>query len=721
MRPFIPAASIWKTQGIPRMSGKDARDDSRKAADPGRTAGEKPSGEKTDDGGFIVFDSRIEIYYGQHIPRLDAAENKAYRAFAMDKDRTPLVAIVCERHLVPRISAAGTYAGISNAALMQLIRYGKAYWPPARQECFVLIYMDHPGKPILKKGERAALGWRQDDVINEVIVPMVDVFLDFRDRDFVHGAIHPLNMFDIAAPARPRKIVFGDCLSTPAFYALPALYQTVERAMADPVARGRGTLADDLYAFGVSLAVLLRQNDPMFEMSDAEIIRNKVLFGSYVAVTGKDRFRGEVLELLRGLLHDDPSQRWKVDEIQVWLDGRRLTPKQSITAKKARRAIAFGNEKFLLMSLLAMVFGQNLAETRRVVDDDSLYQWLERAVGDEAVMLRFDKALVSSRLLGVGPGYEERLASNLSIALDPSAPIRYKNMSMTCDGIGAALARAVVLKQPLAPFAELISNGVAMNWLAAQESPSADSVGMHSKLESCRRFLRSNKPGEGLERVLYLLCSDAPCLSEAVANYYVVRPGDLLLAFEDLCKKNKAPSMFLDRHSVAFLMQRDSRVIEPYVFDLNTQDRRKIVLTNLRCLAAIQRRYDTGQVPFVTKMLAEMVPIVFERYHDRTTREKLKKGVEECAESGDLQKLSALLDNSETISRDYGEFRKAMLEYSAIEKERQAIEAGLVSREGFGLEAGREWSAIVSSVLAGISILVIAAMFLSDKPFLWGP
>lgn len=698
------------------MSGRGDRDGSRKSAGSDRSMDAGLPAEKAGGGGFVVFDNKVEIYFGQHIAHLDVHENKAYRAVALDKERTPLVAVICERHLVPRISAASVYAGMENPVLAKLVRCGRIYWPPAGQERFVLIYADNPGKPVLKNGERAALGWRQDEVVHTVIEPMVEVFMDFRDRDFVHGAIRPSNMFDIAAPAKPRKILFWDCLSAPSFCAQPALYLTVERAMADPVARGRGTLADDLYAFGVSLAVLLRQNDPMFGMSETEIIRSKILYGSYVTITGKDRFRGEILELLRGLLHEDPSQRWKVDEVQAWLDGRRLTPKQSIAAKKARRAIAFGNEKFFLMPLLAMVLGQNLAETRKIIDDDSLAQWLERAVGEEDAMLRFDKAVVSSRILGVGAGYEERLAGNLSVALDPAAPIRYKNISVMSDGIGTALAKAVALKKPLAPFAEMISNGIAMNWLAAQERPGSDTVGMHSKLEMCKRFLRSNRVGEGLERVLYLLCPDAPCFSEALADYCVIRPGDLLPAFEDLCKKNRAPGSFLDRHSVAFLMQRDSRVIEPYVFDLNTNDRSRKIMANLRCLAAIQNRYDAADAPFITKAIAAMAPVVFERFHDRTLREKLKKSVEECAEAGDLQRLAAILDNKEMVNRDLSDFGKAVQEYGAIEKERKAIEAGLEKRD-FGLEAGQEWSAIVSSAFSGISILIVSIMFLSDKPF----
>ncbi|MCC6597250.1 MAG: hypothetical protein IT559_00475 [Alphaproteobacteria bacterium] len=699
------------------MSDKDTRDVAHNvggsAAQP---ADRKMSAEKGGGQPFVLFEDKIEIYYGQNIARLDVAENKAYRAIAVDKARTPLVAVICEPHLIPRISSISAYGSISNPFLLQLVRYGKIYWPPAKQERFVLFYFDNPGQAIFKEGERAALGWRQEEVVQAIVKPMLEVFMDFRDKDFVHGAIRPSNMFNMAPPDAPKKIMLGECLSAPSFYTQPPLYLSVERAHADPVARGRGTQADDLYAFGVSLAVILRQYDPLFEMKSAEVIRNKISAGSYITVTGKERFKGETLELLRGLLHDDPVQRWKIDEIQAWLDGRRLTPKQSIVVKKARRAISFANDKILLTPLLAMELGRNLSETRTIVEDDSLFQWLDRAIGEEELSLRFDKALMSAKLPGVGPGYEERLAANLSIALDPNAPIRYKNIHTTGDGIGTALAKNVVLKQPLAPFAEMIGSGIATNWLAMQDNPSVDTVGLHSRFEACRRFLRSNKIGEGLERVLYVLCPDSYCLSDIVKDYYVMRTGDLLLAFEDLCRKNKVPSMFLDRHSVGFLMQRDSKVIEPYVFDLNTKDRRKAILVNLKCLAAIQKRHDTGGVPFVTKALFSMISSVFERYHDRTLREKLKKSAAEYAEKGDLQKMSALLENPETISRDFTDFRRAMLEFAVIEKERYALEAGLAGKDKFGLESGREWSAIVSCAIAAIAIMVIATMFLSDKP-----
>ena len=59
------------------------------------------------------------------------------------------------------------------------------------------------------------------------------------------------------------KIRLGECLSAPSSYRLPALYEPIERALADNGARGAGGYADDMYSFGVSLAVILRSVDPL--------------------------------------------------------------------------------------------------------------------------------------------------------------------------------------------------------------------------------------------------------------------------------------------------------------------------------------------------------------------------------------------------------------------------------------------------------------------------
>ena len=655
----------------------------------------------------------IEIYTNEPLPAYDFEKIKAYRAVGKGKEVGNFVALVCERHLIPRTRAAVVYERIINPVLLKLVDFGIVYWGSAKKECYVFVYRDPVGKPLLDWKAPAYMGWKQEAVMDIVVKPMVNVLQDFRDKDFFHGAIRPQNLFSADKSSHVKKVFLGDCLSCPASYAQPVLYEPIERAMADPVARGPGTQADDLYAFGVTLAILMRTNDPMEGMSDADIIKHKIDVGSYAAITGKDRFKGSILELLRGLLHDDPGQRWTIDEVLVWLDGRRLSPKQAQRQRKAPRPQTFMGEKYFQIQLLAMDIDLSADETLRIVEEGELAQWLDRSLEDEEAAERVNEAQKVSKE-GGGAAYKERLVANLSSALDPMAPIRYKGLRLGGEGIGTALAEVMVLKQDYTPFIELFMQQVAINWITNAQNPNIDVGALVAKYDSCRNYLRQNKIGFGVERCLYMLCPEAHCLSEKLQNYVVTTPEYMMLAFEDMCKKGNAPAFFLDRHSIAFLSSKDPKSIDSYLYDLDSPHEHKKILGNLKCLATIQKRGEIGPFPEIAKAFADMLPIVYKRYHDNKIRNKLKKNVERFAAQGDLVKMAGLLDNAEVQEKDFGAFKEAMHEYAALKKEAGDLQKRLEDKSTFGRVTGKEAAAVVSSLFAAVIILGLAFYFLSS-------
>ena len=665
-----------------------------------------------------VLQDKVKIQCKSPLPLYNTGANKAYRAHSVDSNKTPLIAIVCERQLVPRRLAADVYSTILDNCLAKLVLHGVVYWPPSKCEVYVFIYYDNLGKPLLEPGAPAALGWKQDDVLPIIVKPIVGLLQDFRDKDFVHGAIRPENMFDGGAQGKPSKVLLGDCLSAPPSSTQSVLYEPIARGMSDPVGRGKATQASDLYALGASIAVIMRHNDPLKGLSDDEIIKQKVIHGSYGAITGKDRFKGEILELLRGLLHDEPGQRWTIDEVLEWLDGRRLSPKQSTAMKKAPRPFELGGEKYFVTPLLAMNLEGQVKELKKTIEDDSLLNWIERSLEDEEISERFQKAVLDARQQSTGSGYESCLAGNVSIALDTEAPLRFRGLRLIGDGIGSALAQATVLKQPIGTFVEIFRNSLVLNWLAVQNANIVDVTGLFAKFEKCRRYLKTSKFGDGVERVIYLLSPECPCLSEVVQEYYIVGPEDLLNAYEDLCKQGKPPATFLDRHSVAFLYEKDQKVIEPYLYDLNTHENHRVVAANLKCMAAIQKRYNMGNMPGIGKVMAPRLQPVVRRYHDRRVQEKMKEAGAEFQSTGDLNAIAALFENTEVLKKDFSSFRKAMHEFKTIEVQRQKLEVQLQNKDKFGLETGREIAAIISCILAFMIIVGTAFMFLTDKtPF----
>lgn len=667
------------------------------------------------DGDIAVLNNNIEVLINSRLAHLDKGSVKAYAARVKGEPAALLFAMICEPHLVPRTRAAPNYAAIINPAMVKLVSSGPLYWPPARAWRYCFIYVNNLGRPLAMPGEPpGGLGWRNDHVMSAIIKPMLSVMLDMRDSDFVHGSIRADNMFDGNSKDVDR-IILGECLSGPPSFSQSAIYEPIERAMCNPVARARGTQTDDLYSFGVSLAVILRKKDPLSGMSDDEILREKISMGSYAALTGKDRFTGGILELLRGLLYDDPQQRWSIDDILTWMEGQRLTPKPSSKKNKAARPLLFNGERYYRQATLAMDLNKNQSEAVQIVENSELDQWITRSLEDGTVRNRVEAAIATAQEHGRGPGYWDRLLSRLSIALDPEAPLRFRDLCMHPEGVGYALAEAYVLKKELQPFAEIINQQLVTYWTTSQTDIRIDIGSLVHRFDSCRAYMRQANMGYGLERCLYHLCPEAPCMSDRLQRYYVRNPEDLMYAFEDMSSRPGRPELFIDRHIAAFISCKDRKDIDPYWSELNASEYHRRILGNLKTLATIQQRSRMGMFPGITSWLADILGPVYERYHDREFRQELKNKVEKLRATGDIMKMAALFDNTETTQRDFHSFRIAMKEYSDLREEYAKLEAKMGDPAVFGKEIGREVAAIVAGILAAIIILVFAFAFFIKK------
>jgi eukaryotic-like serine/threonine-protein kinase len=698
-----------------RIAPQEKKDVARAETAPANAKNTRPAAQKGDIATFHdSYGDAVEIHVNHPLPEYNSGPVKAYMARGRDRAANVFFALVCEKHLVPRIYAVTNYKNLTSPTLVPLESHGVTYWPPAKEERYVFLYKNVIGRRIHAIGQPEAMGWRQETVMDTIVKPLTAALYEFKDNSFVHGAICPSNMFADTSAGSVQHIILGDCLALPPSYTQPVLYETIERAMASPVGRGMGSVADDMYAFGVSLAVIMRSHDPLQGMTDDQIIREKVENGSYAAITGKDRFKGSILELLRGLLHDDPRERWTIEEMMTWLDGRRLSPKQALKHKRAARPLTYAGQKYLLSSILAMDIDLNPGETARIVEGGDLNQWLDRSLEDEEITERVETAMQGVRDRGMGPGYEERLASNLSIALDPYAPIRYKGLRLMGEGIGLAMAEAAILKQDLMRFVELFSHNIAMNWLLASKNTGLDSGSLISRFDACRNYIRHGKVGYGFERCIYTMCSETPCLSEKLRGYYVQTPEQMINAFEQLCLKDEGLAMILDRHSMAFLSVKEPKVIDSYLFDLGSNEEHRRVLGNLRTLGAIQKRFNLGNFPGLAKVFMAALPSVYARYHDREVREKLEANCRKYAADGDIGKMAVLLSNTEMTTKDFGAFKHAMMEYAELTKEYANLDKRMKDKNVFGKTTGKEIAAVASSIIAAIVMLSTAFVFFSN-------
>jgi hypothetical protein len=652
----------------------------------------------------VFLKGELEIYPDQRLGHLDQGTLKAFAAKA--KDGTASFALICERGLVPQPQLAVKYYSINTPFLPKLVGFGTVFWPLENQERFVFVYENKLGKPIAQAEYGAGLGLKVDYVINTAIRNLVSLLKSLRDSGFVHGNIRLQNLYD-GQGSGLEKCMVGEVLASPPGYFQPVLYETIERGVASPLGRGQGSFEDDMYSFGVLLAVLVRQHDPMEGLSDEEIVLHKIDHGSFASLISKDRLPATILELLRGLLNDDAPQRWTIDDVLVWMDGRRVNPKQGlVVTNKASRPIDFLSQKFLRPSSLAISLPQGPSAAVPLIEGGDLFLWLNRSLQDKETEVRFEEAVELAKQQGTSGVYADRLAAQVALALKPTLPLMYRGLKFRPEALGRMLVNAVLTKKDLSPYVEQLQGSMIAFWAKYALLHGIDCGDIVTRIEMCRNFLRQNVVGYGLERCVYYLSSDAPCLSEKFLQYHVRTPEDLLMAFEKISHAPNRPSGFFDRHIIAFLSVRDKAIIDPYVPDLNAEEKFRQAAGTLRVLAGIQKRAKLSAVPGVSAWVSEQLGGLADRFHDREERKKVKDQLQKLRDKGDLSKIESLFDNYQILQADMRNFVQAMKQYQDLKKEFFHLEDALEHDQKFGFDTGRQMASLVSGVIAGIIIFL---------------
>lgn len=657
------------------------------------------------DAAPVDLTEKIQIFPGQRIDHLSHAGASAYAARSLG-DGKSLFAMICGKAAVPRINSIASYKGVNTPGLLQLVESRVVFWPPENQQKLALVFEMPPGPPFMADLDATRDPVPDDTLIRIVLNPMAEILKLMRNSDMVHGAIRTTNIFQ-GGSAGNEIAILGECLSAPSSYTQPAIFEPIERAMAQPGGRGLGTSEDDLYALGVTMAMLLRGRNLLAGLSDTEVIEAKIEQGSYVALLGSERVSARLTEFLRGVLSDDPAQRWDIDDVLKWMEGRHLNPKQPKIEKKAARPFEFGGEKIWHARALTIKLTQNVSSAAQIIDSGELSQWVRRSLENPAVHKRLEWAIDSAKEGGAGAGYQQRLVTRTCIALDPAAPLRYKDISVLPRGFGAALAECAARGGDVKTFADAINLQLVNFWLSVQSEISGDSVALVSQFDNCRGFLRQSMSGYGLERVLYFLCDEAPCLSPTLQNFYVATLPDLAIAFEKISQSEAArPETLIDRHIAAFLSTRDKKIMNQKASLVGSDDKSARNLGALLIFAEIQKRYRLGPLPGLSRWIGDILKPVVDRYHNRPLREKIQKDIEKVKNTGDLVLLASVVDNTQNVRADSDGFAVAVHEYAMLSQEHAQLSQKMqIQGRKMGLKAGQEIAAALSGVISTIIIL----------------
>lgn len=622
-----------------------------------------------------------------------AFEAKDKRASGMQ------IALVCDKSLCPRVTNIGSCRSFRNPYLLKMLDAGIVYWTPENRQAFAAVFEMPQGAKLMASLDAAPYKIPGDAIIQAIIRPIASVLADLNNLEIVHGAVMPDNIY-ITGGQGSETAILGEFISSAPFLRLPPLFETIERAMAQPSARGEGSIKNDLYALGVCTAIALRGEYPLRGKTSEEIIYEKIENGSYGVIVGRDKIPAALSEFFRGVLNDDEAERWGIEDVLSWLEGQHPNNKQMQITLKAARPFPFRGEKFWDTRSLAYAFGLQPAEAAAAIEKDQFDLWVKRNFEGKDIQKHIEK--VWNKDISNTP---EKMVTNTCLALDPKGPVRYKNIAVMPDGMGGALAEAIGRGGDIQPYAEIISHQLLSAWVQQQFSDLPEGALMISNFEKARSYLTQKLPGYGIERVLYAMNKEVVCMSPAFRDYFVFSPAHVLLALEALCKKGNRPETILDRHMMAFLSIREAKMIDPHLGKIVSRDKGDQLVGTVRALVAIQRRFKVDAVPSVGNWIISLSQPAIERYNDRDLRQEVQKRMNKLVDTGNLAGILELIDATGLAQDDTQRFIIARQEFAGLLNEAKYIAVRLKNKKSFGYDTGRQVAMVISSVLSFCCIM----------------
>ena len=680
--------------------------------EPAPPAIEPPAATPRPAGPPVIVRDRYLVDTAQPLPDLDTPSAKAYAVEDRRDIGRKLFGLVCTPGLPTRTEVMGALKGEEFPGLMQMVEWDTLDWAPLGQRSMIVIYDRPKGDRVLTCMETGRFKFNEYDFPRRVMAPLVEGIKSMSAVDIPHRAIRPRNVF--FTDEEMQTIVLGDCATAPAGFDQPPMFETVERAMASPGGRGRGGLADDIYSLGATLVVLILGFNPLARMSEDEMLKAKMEQGSYAAICGNARIPIPLLEPLRGMLNDVPEDRWGLDELEGWLEGRKQASIRQAPITKSEFPYDFEGRKHITPRSLARDLARNREKAIEALKDEHFNTWLRRGLGDlnraEGIKAAFDLAALHK---DEPQGTDDFLISKCCIILDPRAPIRYKGFSFMPDGFGPAMAVEILRRgDPQIPY-EVLSYEIPSVWYGLQQTVFPGASVQQREYLQMKGFLNIPDPGYGWERCLYEINPTLPCQSEIIVKDYIIDIETLLPALDAAANHMDTKKPPMDRHVAAFISANFEEDIHPHLKALAAPSQETSTIGMLSLLAFLQWKLRLDALFGLSSWVGGLLGPAINTYHSRTTRRDIEKDIPRLVRKGSLPELFDLIDNADRRKSDHEGFAVACAQFAGAEREVREIEGSGTERQTKAELTGQQTAAVMSIVMSMIviSVLLIARMF----------
>jgi len=654
----------------------------------------------------VELNDRYLIFPSMALPDLNSPQAMAYAVEDRRESGRQLFALICKPGLPVRTSLMKELKAQSINGMLPMADYGAVFWSPIDQTTVAIVF-DRPlgGRYLDAFGDRPPRV-NEYELGKLILEPVSQAISELMAIDFAHRAIRLDNLFYM--DKEKRELVVGECLSSPPGFDQPAIYEPLDRAYAMPSGRGYGMSYDDMYALGVIAVFALLGSNPVARLSDDEMFAAKAEFGSYQCMCGNERIPMALIEPIRGLLSDEEFERWNMEALDQWLNGRKKTPMQRRPATKPKTALKFGGRDHMTIRSIAHAFSKNVPEAVKIIKNGKLEQWINSSLGETVLADAITGIITACKVQEGSPdGTDDVLVAKVCIRLDPHAPIRYKNFSFLPDGFGVAMAVEYLRKGNFQIPGEILARDLLSFWVSVQNARTPDLTSQERTFQTLRSFAKINEMGYGMERCLYELNHSLPCQSTMLRTTYVDHIDNFISALDQVADQADARSRPMDKHIAAFIATHFKYDIAPHLKALSDKKEETSLIGLLSLYALMQWRMKIPTLYGLSSWLGGLLSPAIGTYHSRTTRRQIEQEIPALVRQGSLPELFDLIDNAERRHLDTTDFDEAQIAFAHAEAEIESIAGEDVDQAKAALQVGEKVTAMIAIVLSMIATAVI--------------
>jgi hypothetical protein len=672
-------------------------------------------------GGPAILYDRYIINSDATIPDLDTPSAKAYSVEDRREAGSQLFALICTPGLPIRDEILDDLKASNMPGLMNLVDWGKVHWPPLNKTAMTMIYRRPMGGKVTNTYDSDGFRITEYDIPTQVISPLGSAIRELAIRKITHRAIRPNNLFYMDEDR--TQMVLGDCATTPPGFDQPAIFDSLPAALASPGGRGVGDVKDDLFSLGITILFFLLEDNPIAEMELDDQVIQRAEIGTYQVLLKNYHLPAKMTEVLRGLLSDEPDERWGTKELEIWINGKRPSalPRKSLI--KAEAPFKFGTYELTAPRALAHALTRNVPEAAKAIKSGNLEIWArsDLKIGGLADSIK-EIAEVATININKADSKDDFVVSKVSLIMDPTGPIRYRGFSFMADGFGGAMAVEFLRRQENKFAAEVLSRNVPGLWFAAQGNSSPDNFTVTAALgvigglavdsydanfKELRKFQQTVSLGYGIERCLYEENRSLSCQSPNITQDYVTDIREILTALDRAANRADTTGKPIDRHVAAFIATHFYQEIEPHLNALGSPDEASSLIGMLSLLALMQWKLEVEPVYGLSSWMGGLLGPAINTYYNRTTRREIEGEIPKLVRQGSLPDLFDLIDNAERRKDDMNGFEEAQAEYATAEAEVKELTEHEEDRANSAESSGHHASAVTSFLFMAFIVTLV--------------